>query len=241
MKIFEFKTAKWLTPFLLSGLVITGCGGRSEFQPISDNTADTCPGVTSEVTFNGTNQYIDIGTISALSSAVTVEAWVYAESANTWSRIVDLGVNPTGNSVSENLFLGFYADTGSINLETKISQSLPPTQLVTTNTLPLNTWVHVAGTIMNDGSAKIYFNGIEQTSSYELGTAHTVNNVTRTHNYIGRSNYSADALFKGKIRDVRIWDESRTQTQIATGSNSPLTATDLSNPNRVCYTPVNKP
>ncbi|NBQ96584.1 MAG: LamG domain-containing protein, partial [Betaproteobacteria bacterium] len=83
---------------------------------------------------------------------------------------------------------------------------------VTPNAIPLNTWTHVAGVVETNGNLKLYVNGALVASNNQ--TAVTIRDQTRFSSFIGKSNWSGDALWNGRITDVRLWNVARTQAEI---------------------------
>ena len=83
--------------------------------------------------------------------------------------------------------------------------------------ISLNTWVHLAGTL-SGSTITLYINGVSVASM----TGATVNSVTLTLNYIGRSNWASDGNFSGSIDEFRIWNYALSQAQIQASMNAPL-------------------
>jgi len=109
--------------------------------------------------------------------------------------------------------------------------------------LATGTWKHVTyvvdgGTEADPGSARLYEDGalvgsndaITQTPA-QIGEP----DGTSTRNYLGRSAYTADPSFKGKIRDFRVYDRTLDADEAATlardtaeaGADAALAALDL--------------
>lgn len=170
---------------------------------------------------DGAGDHVDLGTLSGISGAYTIEAWVnlaeYNATSQGWARIADLGQG----EADDNILLGLYGATGKIALGNYVGAT--QTVITTTAQIPLNQWVHVAAVNNGDGTGAIYFNGVAQSvtgNATDLGAAA---NVARDHSYIGRSNWGGDDDLKGLIDDVRIWNDARTATEIADNYESQLT------------------
>ena len=82
--------------------------------------------------------------------------------------------------------------------------------------ISLNTWTHLAATF-SGGSMTLYMNGVQVGTSSQ-----TVNSVTRTNNFIGRSNWANDGNFSGNIDELRIWNYARSQAQIQASMSAAL-------------------
>ncbi|MBI3968024.1 MAG: PQQ-dependent sugar dehydrogenase, partial [Chloroflexi bacterium] len=133
---------------------------------------------------------------SSFATGLTVEAWIYP-TANGWSaRIVDFG-NGQG---SDNVIFSRREDSNDLKLEIYQGGSSAGS-LVATGVLTPNAWQHVAVTLSPTGSATIYRNG----QAVATGAVPLPLNVTRTQNYVGRSNWAGDAFFQGRLDEVAVY------------------------------------
>jgi hypothetical protein len=164
---------------------------------------------------DGVDDYVNLPAMT-FGGAVTVEAWVYVDQHQFWQRIIDFGNGAANN----NIILGFSSNTGNMFWET--FQGGTGQKLITNDVFPTNQWVHVTAVNDGQGNGYIYWNGELKASGNLLAPL----NVTRNNNYIGRSNWSADAYFKGKMDDVRVWNTARTQTDIKNSLNKELTGNE---------------
>ncbi|BAY20472.1 putative peptidase [Calothrix sp. NIES-2100] len=161
--------------------------------------------------FDGVDDYVNVPATS-FGGSVTVEAWVYVDQHQLWSRIIDLGNGANNN----NIILGYVENSGKMFWES--FQGANTQKIITNDVFPTQQWVHVAAVNDGQGNGYIYWNGELKASGNVLAPL----NVTRTNNYIGRSNWSADAYLKGQIDDVRIWNTARTQADIKNYLNHEL-------------------
>ncbi len=193
-------------------------GGVTDTETITVTVkADHEPDVHGSVLqLNGAGDHVDLGSLSGISGAYTIEAWVNAAAANTFSRIVDLGQGDT----NDNILLAFNGSAGTIVFENYVGAT--KTSVSTTAQLPLNQWVHVAAVNNGDGTVAIYFNGVAQSVTGNTTDFSTAANVVRDESYIGRSNWEGDEYFKGMMDDVRIWNDARTATEVADNYNQRL-------------------
>ncbi len=156
------------------------------------------------LTFDGSTKYVNMPTVN-LPQNFTFETWVKSTNPySTWSRIFDFG-NGTNSS---NVYLGYENNSGKMQLMSYRGSS--GIAITTSNVFPTNTWVHVAITIDNQGNAVIYWNGVVQAT----GNIGITEQITRTKNFVGRSNWAQDAYFQGQLRDIRMWSVVRTAQQI---------------------------
>ncbi|GAB4532484.1 MAG: hypothetical protein Tsb0014_16970 [Pleurocapsa sp.] len=169
------------------------------------------------LSFDGVDDYVFLPATATDSGAFTVEAWVYSENVNrNWARVIDFG-NGAG---SDNLLLAWEGTSGKMRWD--IRNGNQSSFITTADVFPENEWVHVAATVDNSGNAAIYWNGQLKAS----GTINVPRNITRSDRFIGKSNWSNDDIFQGKIDDVRIWNTTRSQTQIQNNASQELTGNE---------------
>lgn len=174
-------------------------------------TLDTAGAITGSsagsVTFNGTNQYVSLPSGFSMfggSSGFTIEGWVKPTAANTWARLVDFG----NGSPSDNVVLSVGGQSGT-DLTLGIDNGTNGANFVASNVVLDNVWQYVAATFVPNGfgggTVTLYLNGAVVNTG-TIGYAPT--SVTRTHNYIGKSNWSSDSYFQGSIQDVAIYSSA---------------------------------
>ncbi len=155
--------------------------------------------------FGGIDGYVQLPAFN-LSQAVTVEAWVYAENslANS-SRIMDFG----NGSANNNIILAFSGTTGKMVLAT-YQGTVSGGSIITTDIFPQNQWVHVAAVVNGYGNGSIYWDGVLK----KTGIVGIPLSLSRTNQYIGKSNWSSDAYFNGKIDEFRVYRRALSSTEI---------------------------
>ena len=162
---------------------------------------------------DGTNQHIRMpNNITAGLNALTVSAWYRWTDINDrhWSRLIDIG-SGTHSYIFISPRSGYHE---TILFETN-SDDTPVERLVGPFAM-FDEWVHVAGTIHN-GRAYFYVNG-------ELADERDVEFIPSflgesTQNWIGRSQFAADAFFTGYIDDVIFFNRALSQAEIQTLMN----------------------
>ena len=179
------------------------------------------------LSFNGTNQYIS-ATIPSLPYAYTISAWIYLRSGGSdGSRVgvltgagcgdsVELMIHSTTSSAADPQYLEL-GRCNSFNGE------------LSSQTIPLNQWVHVAVTVSYvDKEVVYYING---------NTARTWNGGSYNM-YLGPSIHLADNVtrhFNGLLDEVQIWNRALTQGEIRTNMYQPP---NLKDNNLVAYWPM---
>ncbi|MDH7600412.1 MAG: LamG domain-containing protein, partial [Sedimentisphaerales bacterium] len=157
------------------------------------------------ISLDGTNDYVElpIGSVIANSTSMSISLWVnWAAAGGGWQRIFDFG---TGTSV--NMFLTPSASggtTGVMRFAITTTGSAGESRLNASQTLPTG-WHHVA--VVIDGLNKqmwLYLDG-ELLASGPTNVIPKDLGVT-TQNWLGRSQYAADAYLTGQIDELKIYD-----------------------------------
>ncbi len=182
---------------------------------------DNCPSTLGNaLDFDGTPSYATLPSGTYFNGDFTIEAWVYPRAFTNWSRIIDFGNGAGSNNVLLSYTFGTSGAPGFY---------IGGAQFAATSTLPLNQWSHVAATFSKPtsssttGTGTIYINGVAAGTA----TMPVPANVTRTLNYVGRSNWgTGDPDAKAIYDELRIWNVARTAGQLNAAMNTPLTGTE---------------
>src|SRR5262249_37766691 len=194
----------------------------ASFSPAEGKLFDVAPA------FDGTggrNDYAQVPSTLVVGGALTLAARVKNNNIlAALARVIDFAIGPN----LDNIILGWNGNSGRLYWETyRNGQTV---MLVTPNVFPQGEWVHVAAVNDGNGMGFIYINGVLVASGTQMIPA----TVTRTFQYIARSNYAADAFFQGSIQQVQIWTTTRTAAQIQSDSRG-LTGTE---PGLAAYYPM---
>ena len=170
-------------------------------------TTDRFGNVNSAFSFNGINNFIELGNISGLSSTsgISMSAWILWNGANgidNHQYIFQIAPNPNGAIA--------ITDTGS--LVTNVLNCNCVNDIGVITTINQNTWYHVVLTYdLLSGVLKMYLNGnLIGISQESMNTYYTVNNnASRFGNYYFNSHY-----FKGIIDEGALWNRALTQEEI---------------------------
>ncbi|KAI7266223.1 hypothetical protein KC345_g8238 [Hortaea werneckii] len=202
----------------------------TEVTPVNDAPYITEAGSNDYLGFDGSS-YVTFPDMKIYTNSFTVESWVNASSAPTWARIFDTSYGPD----NFNIHLAFTGTAGTISFEAIPQKGSPRAKdyiVTTTEKLPLNKWVHVAG-VYNAAQKKayIYFNGVLKGSA-TMDLTNMVNasaqnsNTERPYNFIGESTWTQDLNYTGGIRDFRLWSKAKTQAEIESQMNTSLTGAE---------------
>ena len=164
--------------------------------------------------FDGTDDYVDLGSQILSPSALTVEAWIYGSSfANTgrFNRIIAIDY---GSYTSDNPFVLFVNSSGNIGYIFGTGDASTDSQvpLPFSPTLSTSTWYHVALTF--DGSTKnLYVNGVLQGT---ISSSATFTNTNSEQLLIGdfATADNDNGEWEGQIDELRIWSDARTKKEI---------------------------
>jgi len=196
--------------------------GLHLYYPVSESSIATTPLLTASpqgvppwpvantMVFNGTNTVCSLPTITVdFRAGLTLEAWVYFDSVAHWSRVFEI----SNGAISDNIVLARNATTNNLHFSVYTGNSGEGFDAI--NVIQTGRWMHVAATLGpaeadGKGAAKIYVNGVLRAE----GRLRPPANLPRATNYIGKSAWASDALFKGRISEARIWSRVRTQDEL---------------------------
>jgi hypothetical protein len=175
--------------------------------------------------FDGTNDYITMPLPPLFSNLTTndftVEVWVKPQ-GSTFARVLFAQFSTSSFfslTISATRQIYFY-----------LNNTLGP---VTTTTLPLGQWTHVACTWKaSTQEAKTYFNGVLQTTATGGTSSTGTNNVMSIG---GRTD--GNQYFNGELDELRIWSVARKQCELDLSINSEYT---VAQPNLVAYYKFNQ-
>jgi hypothetical protein len=157
------------------------------------------------IVLDGVNSYVQLPANIAKASAFTFAAWVHWNGGAPWQRIFDFG-----NDTSNYLFLT--PNSGNGTLRFAINNGNGEQILERAGALASGSWQHVAFTL-NGNTAILYVNGAPAASSSRFSI--TPSAFAPVRNYLGKSQFSADPLFSGKLEAVEIADYAMTAAQVS--------------------------
>ena len=181
-------------------------------------TIDTQFGLTLNATYA---QFADLPAAAvAISADITLEAWVFANGTQRdWARIFDFN---DAAGLTNNIILGITG--GKLGFSSYRSGG-GKGEVIADTAFPLNSWHHVAVTVGGNSAVGVtlFIDGV----AVKTGTLSAqITSITRENAFVGHSNIANDtADFNGTIRDIRIYDATRTAADIAADMVSATAAT----------------
>jgi hypothetical protein len=162
------------------------------------------------LSLDGTDDYVTlpIGNVIAQSQDMTIGCWIqFSNQGGAWQRIFDFG---SGTSI--NMFLTPRTGTSGPMRFAIRTATVSEQQLTAPETLPSD-WHHISVIIRgSSGTMYMYLDG------QKIAEGNTVlapmNLGITTKNWLGRSQYPADAYFNGLLDDFRIYTRSLTELEI---------------------------
>ena len=183
------------------------------------------------MSFDGSNDYIDVGSFSLNANAGTVSAWIKSSNTSDFQMIVA----KTGQTSGADQFMLRTQTDGKIRVILYYNNTY--SLLDSTATVLDGSWHHVAFTYSSSG-VNIYIDG----SASNSNTTNVSPLETTTENFmIGARKISApEKFFNGSIDEVAIWNTALTSTQVseiysATGTNTTKDLTTVSGSNLVYW------
>jgi Glycosyl hydrolases family 43/Concanavalin A-like lectin/glucanases superfamily len=158
----------------------------------------------SVLSLDGSSGYVSLPL--SVGNASTFAAWVKWNGGASWQRIFDFG-----NDTTNYLFLTPAANTGVMRFAITTSGPGGEQQINAPYALPANSWVHVAVTL--DGSTgTLYLDGTPIATNNSL----TIRpwQTTPHNNNLGKSQFSADPFFNGRMASFRIFGRALTAAEI---------------------------
>ncbi|MGN6319422.1 LamG-like jellyroll fold domain-containing protein [Trinickia sp.] len=169
------------------------------------------------VSLNGSGAYVALpDDLLADVSDFTIAAWVFWNGAQTWARIFDLGAG-----IGRYMMLTPSADRRSNNAAMRFSLTVNgfgDQMIDAAAELPSKRWVHVAVTL-SGSTGTLYVDGASVGSNPRMFLAPFRLGST-TQNWLGKSQYAADASFNGLIDDFRVYRGGLSAAQIVSLMNS---------------------
>jgi len=192
-------------PFIGSANDVSGNGrhGTVHDAPLTTDRFGVAEGAYSfSHDLNYVRKYISLPSFQ-IGGAFSIAAWVRNDNLNLdWQRLIDFG-----NGVPDNNIIVSWSGRKLIANVYDGSIGKP---VVSLEEFPSGTWVHVAVSVYADGYLEMYWNG-------ELkgkGTTNVPRALSRSQQYIGRSNWDSDPGFTGALDEIRLYDRPLSRVDV---------------------------
>lgn len=158
--------------------------------------------------------------ILAGACEMTVATWVYLNTNNTtasaWQRIWDFGTSSTSGYMFVAASTNLAAASNAVRFTISLDGNASGAEQIVDGLAPLPTlaWHHVA-VVLGSTGAVLYLDGapVGTSSAVTLRPADLGNTP---NNYIGRSQFSADAYLDGKVDEFRVYSRALSLAEIQT-------------------------
>lgn len=153
--------------------------------------------------------------MSGLTS-FTISSWVKMDALATWMRLFDFG-----RGTNNYLFFTVQSASGVVRYAAKNGGT---EQGFNYNyAFPVNTWTHIAITYTGN-TTRLFINGTQVVSSTAINISPAAIGAM-TQNYLGKSQYTGDPMFRGTIDEFRIYNRALSAAEITAGMMATQTIT----------------
>ncbi|MES2694824.1 MAG: Ig-like domain-containing protein, partial [Verrucomicrobiota bacterium] len=146
------------------------------------------------------------------SGGLTISLLAHPQGVANFARFIDFGNGASNN----NIILARNGTSNDLTFWT-YNGSASGTMVTATAAIVLNQTQHFVATLDGSGNVKLYKNG----SQVATGTTSAPPNVTRTLNYIGRSNWGG-GYYNGTLDELRIFNRVLTAAEVLALKNQLL-------------------
>lgn len=174
------------------------------------------------ITMDGGSDYLQLPTTIANRKELTLATWVRWKGSGNWQRIFDFG-----NGENQYMFLTTNADNGQMRFAIKNNGE---EQYLDICKLGTYLWKHITLTISND-SIVVYVDGEKMAMSTDITIRPS--DFCPIFNYIGRSQFRGDAMLKGDIDDLRIYNYALSSEEVNTLFNETTHVENIINPTTI--------
>ncbi|MFF7163383.1 family 43 glycosylhydrolase [Streptomyces sp. NPDC008086] len=203
--------ALWYKLDAASGSTVTDASGHGRDATVN-GTADWS-GTGEGLAFNGSDTYLKVpNDVMKGMAAITVSLDVRIDAAQSTPYFLYGFGNSSGGNGN-----GYLFTTGN-SLRTSVASGNWSTEQTTkpadSHNLTRAVWKHLTYT-QSGTTGVLYEDGVEVGRNTAVGiTPGSIGSGTTTANYIGKSVYSGDKLFKGRIRDFRVYDRALASSEV---------------------------
>jgi hypothetical protein len=146
---------------------------------------------------------------------MTIATWVYVTTSQNWQRVFDIGVNAhqANNASTGTRYMNLVPQNGSTSLAFYITQNgYGAEETLSSGALAVGVWKHVA-VVLGSGQGSLYVDGASVSSNPGL-TLRPNDLGAIDYAYLGKSQFTADAYFDGKLDEFRVYSRALSAAEI---------------------------
>lgn len=166
----------------------------------------TCPPAHAAYDFDGTNQYLEVGSAVVTTEPLTMACWFNLDNTTAGHSLISIGANAGNNQFA----LQARGDIAGDPIRV-FSGSAGTAAALSSTGYSASTWHHAAGVFASTTSRTVYLDGGNSGSD---STSASTTGVDRTR--IGARYFSGLGFYtNGRIAEVGIWNAALTTDEIA--------------------------
>lgn len=163
--------------------------------------------------FDGVNDYIQMPSDIWFSGDFTISGWIKVDSYKGFARFYEFGTGAPGDNVVYSPTPTGWSATNDAFVIRRNTCTAYAEESAYAGPFPYNKWVHVV-TVFKGTTGSVWRDGANVTITSAFSAPPC--SVMRTACYFGKSPWSHDAYFHGKMDDVRIYNRALSAAEIDT-------------------------
>jgi hypothetical protein len=196
-----------------SGTTAADSSGNGHTATLAGGASWTAGHLGNAVALDGSSGYVNLPSNLMIDVGdFSIASWVYWNAATTWARVFDFG-----SGTSHYMMLTARAGSGKARFAMTVNGYSNEQIIESTAALPTGRWVHVAVTL-SGGVGTLYVDGVAVGSNTGMFLA-PFRLQSTGQNRIGRSQFSGDPYFNGRIDDFRIYRGALSASDVAALAN----------------------
>ena len=200
------------SPNTISDGIISNMGA-AQYSSISGALQNGAYVVNNQLVLSGgqSQQYMKTVTpFGTTSVGLTIACWFRSANNGQWARVFDFG----NGKESDNILVSTTGSSAGITFQ--VYQGKYSTEYTLPGFYNDNIWRHVGWVLTLEISGystwTIYINGM---AVQQLQSMRYPNAISRSNNYLGKSNWDGDPYFSGAISDFRLYNRVLSATEFA--------------------------
>jgi hypothetical protein len=160
------------------------------------------------LSFNGAGDHASFPpNMQDFTEGMTVALWARPTAVKHFARFIEFG----NGVLSNNIIFSRLAQSDGLLFEVHIGQ-VSGGKVIAPKAIELHKWQHFAASMDAAGHVKLYRNGV----LVKEGVTAVPEKITRSNNYIGRSNWPAnvDAFYEGQMDELRVYERALSAAEI---------------------------